>query len=228
LKQGLAKALSGSLWAVVEANATLGVYRPVAGDIAKRSLRWCALGYLASLRDDKIAHTLTGIFASADNMTDELNALTLLCHYDLPMAGDTLAVFAARWKDEALVMDKWFAIQATRPDPLALASVKRLVEHEQFDLTLPNRVRALLGSFAMGNPVAFHQPDGTGYAFYFGQLAALDRINPQVAARMATVASRLSHLPREQQSSLRTALQKLLDDGCSDNLAEVVGRLLAT
>lgn len=227
LKRGLAKALYSSLWGLVTDMATPGAYRPVADDIAKRSLRWCALGYLASLRDEKVAAELLRLFKHADNMTDELSALTLLCHYDLPQAEAALTQFAARWKDEALVMDKWFAVQATRPDAATLATVQRLLDHEQFELTLPNRVRSLLGSFAMGNPVAFHQADGSGYALFFGQLAALDQVNPQIAARLGGVAARLPRLPKVQQQHLRRELEQLLAQGCSDNLHEVLSQILA-
>src|SRR5690606_9564402 len=147
--------------------ATTGDYRPVAADIGKRSLRWCALAYLATTQSDKIANYLAQAFEQADNMTDELNALRLLVHYQLPNAKNALSRFEQRWKDESLVMDKWFGIQASMPTADAIDKTNTLLAHPQFDIKLPNRVRALLSSFAASNPVAFHQPSGAGYALYF-------------------------------------------------------------
>lgn len=221
----LAKQLENSLWQLVEQNATPGAYQPVAADIGKRSLRWGALNYLAALQTDKVANYLAQAFEQADNMTDELNALRLLVHNQLPQATGALATFEQRWKDESLVMDKWFGIQASVPTANTLEAAKALLAHPQFDLKLPNRVRALLSSFA-ANPVAFHQASGAGYDFYFEQIAALDKVNPQVAARMATVASRLSKLPTERQRHLRTRLQQIVANGASDNLTEVLNRIL--
>ncbi len=226
LKHGIASRLQDKLWQVVEANATPGEYSPDAASIAKRSLRWTALGYLASLTDERINDYLVEVFNNADNMTDEFNALRLLCHYQLAGRIDAVRAFEKRWKHDDLVMDKWFAVQATRPDAGAINNVNRLLKHEQFDMTFPNRVRALLGSFAMGNPVAFHVPSGLGYDIYFSKLTELDKINPQITARMAQAATRLKQLPRIQQDILRGRLERLLDEGCSDNLREVVERIL--
>lgn len=228
LKAGLAEALETSLWKTAETHATPGDYQPIAADIAKRSLRWCALAYLASLGGEKIAAYLNTTLANADNMTDELNALRLLSHYQLEGANTALTAFATRWHDEALVMDKWFMIQATRPAATALDDIRALFEHPQFDMRNPNRVRSLLGTFAAGNPVAFHQESGAGYDLFATKLAELDHLNPQISARLGSATSRLAKLPEPQQSHLRTQLQQLVDNDCSDNLAEVLSQILAS
>src|SRR5690606_12695043 len=138
-------------------------------------------------------------------------ALRLLVHHGLSGAAEALADFATQWREEALVMDQWFAVQATVPGDATVARVKALLAHEDFDWRVPNRVRALLGSFANGNPTAFHSATGEGYRLYAEALGRLDEVNPQVAARMANACARLPRLPAGRRDLLAGALRTLLE-----------------
>ena len=119
-------------------------------------------------------------------MTDVLAALAVLSGEDCPEREAALAAFHAKWRQDALVLDKWFAIQAMSKRPGTLDAVRALSRHPDFDLRNPNRVRALVGSFAAGNPAAFHDASGGGYRFLADTIIALDPQNPQVAARMVS------------------------------------------
>jgi aminopeptidase N len=143
-------------------------------------------------------------------------------------AAGVLAEFAARWGDEPLVMDKWFAVQATAPAPATLAKVRELMGHPAFRFSNPNRVRALIGTFAGANPLAFHQAGGDAYRFLAEQILALDPHNPQIAARLA---ARLSHWRRydqQRQQLMRAELHKIAAaPKLSRDVYEVVNKSLA-
>ncbi|WP_111657542.1 aminopeptidase N [Isoalcanivorax indicus] len=227
LASALGRAMAARWWEQVEACALPGPYRPEARDIGIRSLRHRALAFLAAAGDARVADFLVRLCDTADNMTDELGALRLLCHFRLPGAEAALAGFAARWHDEDLVMDQWFAAQASVPGADTVHRVEALLAHPAFDYRVPNRVRALLGTFAGANLTAFHAADGQGYRLYTRCLAQLDQVNPQVAARMGNACARLPRLPAEPAGQLSQALQGLLAGTVSANLREVLERILA-
>ncbi len=225
LKSAIAEQFTIPLWALATNNTTPGDYQPIASDIGKRSLKWCALSYLATTGKPEVVSFLQNVLSTANNMTDELGALSLMVTYQLPGVQEALAQFAQKWAHEDLVMDKWFGLQAARPGPDAIADVERLLQHPQFTLDVPNRARSVIGAFG-GNAVAFHQENGEGYRVFFEQLRLIDARNPQLAARLATVTARLHRLPTTQQALLTKHLQQMLADGCSDNLREVLNRVL--
>lgn len=228
LRTAIGQQLSAAWWQAEQANTLSGVYQPLAEDIGRRSLRHCALGYLAAAGDARLAPHLMALFQQADNMTDQLGALRLLVHYRLPGADEALAAFAAQWQDEALVMDQWFTVQATVPGEATLGRVQALLAHESFDWRVPNRVRAVLGALANANPTAFHAESGDGYRLYAEALGTLDAVNPQVAARMANACARLPRLPTGRRALLATVLRELLAKPRSANLTEVLERILAS
>jgi aminopeptidase N len=126
------------------------------------------------------------------------------------------------------VLDKWFTLQATAPTADALAGVQRLVAHPDFTLKNPNRVRAVIGAFAGANPAGFHRPDGAAYAFLADQVLALDRLNPQVAARLVQPLTRWRRLVAPYQAEMRVQLERVLRAGrLSNDLYEVVSKGLA-
>ena len=225
LRAALGQELAAQWWQQVETFVTTGAYRPLAQDIGCRSMRHCALGYLAAGAEAGAADFLRSMFDTADNMTDQLGALRLLVWNELPGAADCLAAFRQQWADEALVLDQWFAVQAAVPGAQAAARVKRLLEDAEFDWTLPNRVRAVMGTFANANPSGFHAQDGEGYRLFTHALERLDQVNPQIAARLAGAASRLAKLPPARADMLHDALAKVTQKGCSANLAEVLERI---
>ncbi|MGZ5584447.1 MAG: aminopeptidase N C-terminal domain-containing protein, partial [Usitatibacter sp.] len=163
----------------------------------------------------------------AENMTDAMAALTCLADSAGAERDRALAMFYEKWKDEALVVDKWFKVQAMSSLPGTLDRVKALAAHPAFDLRNPNRARALLHCFAADNPLHFHAADGSGYRWVAEQVVALDRLNPQVASRLARAFDRWKKYDAVRQAHARKALESIRDaEGLSGNVAEVVGRSL--
>jgi aminopeptidase N len=155
-----------------------------AAAIGRRRIKNLALSYLAEL-DTPDSHRLcVAQFANASSMTDQVGALACIVNSRNPERDACLDQFHAKWRDEALVIDKWFALQAACPLPGALQTVRALAAHPAFDLKNPNRLRALVGAFCQNNPLHFHALDGSGYRFLADHVAALNAINPQIAARL--------------------------------------------
>ena len=229
LRKHLAAALKGELLAAYQAFAAPGPYNPDAKSAGKRSLRNLCLSYLMELDDAAVRTLCVRQLDSADNMTDSMAALTALANTDCPERSEALDRFYAKWKDESLVLDKWFAVQATSRLHDTLAAVKRLMSHPAFNLKNPNKVRAVIGSFCQGNHVRFHAADGSGYAFAADRVTALDPLNPQVAARLARSFDRWRKFDTVHQKHARAALERIRDTaGLSKDTTEVVTKALAT
>jgi len=228
VRQKLAESLRGELLATYRAMANPGRYSPDAATAGRRALRNLCLGYLMELDDDEIRAICMGQFEGADNMTDTMAALTALANSDNPERLEALDRFHARWRSEALVLDKWFAVQAASRLPSTLARVRELLVHPDFDIKNPNRVRSVIGTFAQGNPVRFHAADGSGYALVSEQIVALDALNPQVAARLSRAFDRWKKFDTGRQSHARAALMRIrAHAGLSKDVTEVVTRALA-
>jgi aminopeptidase N len=228
LRKHLATSLKGELLATYQAFTAPGPYSPDAKSAGQRSLRNLCLSYLMELEDATVRTLCVRQFDSADNMTDSMAALTALANTDCPERFEALDKFYAKWKDESLVMDKWFAVQATSRLPDTLAAVRRLLSHPAFNLKNPNKVRAVIGSFCQGNHVRFHSADGSGYAFAADQVIALDPLNPQVAARLARSFDRWRKFDTIHQKHARAALERIRETaGLSMDTTEVVTRALA-
>ena len=223
----LAQELSDELLAVYVANMT-PVYRIEHVDIAKRALRNTCLNYLA-FGDEEFANKLVSSqYHQADNMTDSLAALAAAVAAQLPCRDELLAAFDVRWNHDGLVMDKWFALQATSPAADVLVQVRTLLKHPAFSLSNPNRTRSLIGSFASGNPAAFHAADGSGYQFLVEILSDLNTRNPQVAARLIEPLIRLKRYDAGRQALMRKALEQLKTlDNLSGDLYEKITKALA-
>jgi aminopeptidase N len=160
-------------------------------------------------------------------MTDRMAALGALANLDCPEREAVLAAFHARWRDEPLVLDKWLAVQAGSRLPSTLERVRSLLGHPAFDLKVPNKVYALIRGFA-ANHVRFHAADGAGYAFLADQILALDRLNPQVAARMARGFDRWKRFDAGRQAKSREQLARIRDaKGISRDVSEIVAKALA-
>jgi aminopeptidase N len=204
-----------------------GPYSPDAQASGRRALRNAALSYVATI-DDTTSRALAFLeFRRAENMTDAMAALTCLANSAGAERERALAMFYEKWKDEALVIDKWFRVQATSWLPGTLDRVKGLMAHPAFDAKNPNRVRALLHSFAQDNPLHFHAADGSGYRWIAQQVVALDGVNPQVASRLARSFDRWRKYDARRQDHARAALESIRDaQGLSANVAEVVSRAL--
>ncbi len=196
-----------------------------AAAFAARRLTAVCLDRLTRL--DPQASIATAHFANATCMSDRLYALTCLVHFDAPSASTALAQFRQQWRHSPLVTDKWLAIVASRPQPEALDVVHTLLaDAELWQPANPNRVRAILSSFARNNPIACHRVDGTGYELLFEQLGLLDALNPQVSARLLTAFESWRKLDSNRRARIESGLRRLFANQPSADLRDVLTRLL--
>jgi aminopeptidase N len=201
-------------------------YSPDAESAGKRALlhaAWAlqAAGGALSGRD------LLATYGEAENLTDRLAALRILVHLGLDGAEEALGLFHDRYRDNPLVLDKWFAVQATAPRHAALDAVEALTAHPAFSFKNPNRIYALIRSFAAGNPVGFNRPDGAGYRFVARVIGTLDNHNPSVAARLATAFRSWRMLETGRRAKAEAALKELqASHPLSRDLGDIVGRTL--
>jgi aminopeptidase N len=226
LRRAIAEQLKDALLEVYRANAVEGAYRPDAASAGRRALRNAALSLLMELATVDIRALCYEQYAQSDNMTESFAALGLLANCDCIEREKALDSFYARWQDEALVVDKWLAVQATSRLPGTLARVRSLLAHPAFDLKVPNKVYALIRSFS-ANHVRFHAADGGGYAFLADQVVALNALNPQVAARMARGFDRWKKFDAGRRAHAQAQLERIRDsEGLSRDVAEIVDKAL--
>jgi aminopeptidase N len=210
-----------------DANQTPGEYSPDAGSAGRRALKNLALAYLAAAPDDESIALAQKQFDEASNMTDRVAALNALIHARAPSAQEALDRFYREFENEALVIDKWFSMQASA-STTDVAQVRELMQHPAFNLRNPNRARSLISTFAMANPVQFHAADGSGYQFWAEQVIALDKLNPQVASRLSRAMDRWRRYSPELQVPMQKALQQVAGQKkLSNDVREVVGKALA-
>ena len=226
MKQALGRALQHH-WLSLAENLIATELEMDGRAMGRRQLRNLALDYLAASGHPEAQRLAAELFELPLCMTEELAALRVLVHYNLAGANQALTQFAERWSDEALVMDQWFAVQATVPGEQTVERVNGLLQHPAFDWKTPNRVRALVGTFTNGNPSAFHAENGEGYRLFAQALSRLDAINPQVAARLANGAARLPRLEPQRRERLAEVLANV-QKNASSNVAEVLGRILSS
>ena len=219
--------LGAALAAAYERLTITGPYSPAAKDAGKRVLRNVALDLLAATaKPDAIARAARQ-YDTADNMTDRMAALATLSLHDVPDRDRVIADFYTRFATDALVVDKWFILQATIPQPGTLAKVRELTAHPAFSFANPNRVRSLIGAFAQANPTQFNRPDGAGYDFTASTIVDLDPKNPQLAARMATAFRIWRSLEAGRRAKAEAALTRINSaPNLSRDLADIVERAL--
>jgi aminopeptidase N len=194
--------------------------------IGQRCLKNVCLAYIATCEGgDALAEAQ---LEGSDNMTDTLAAISALVYSDSIRAPAALAAFERRWRDNALVMDKWFSIQAAKPAADTVDQLANLMEHPSFSHTNPNKVRAVIGIFALCNPSSFHAADGRGYRFVADQVIVLDKLNPQVAARMAAAFNAWKRYDPQRQTLMSEQLKRILGQpSLSPDVSEIVGNALA-
>ena len=211
-------------------NRTEGAYRPTPQDAGKRALKNLALSCLLMLDDPGYCRMAIAQYHSADNMTDRLAALTSLVHAGcmdrMPEAKALLDHFYAEFENEALVIDKWFSLQATSPHA-DVATVRKLMEHPAFTLRNPNRARSLIFGFCHNNMAQFHAVDGSGYEFWSQNLIELDRINPQVAARLARCRDQWKRYIPSLRKPAEQALRNVSEQSLSRDTREIIGKTLS-
>ncbi len=192
-----------------------------------RALKNQCLNWLSRVSSDAESFVVEQ-FEKAANMTDSLGALSAANVGSLPCRAHLMAMFEARWRDTPLVMDKWFMLQATHDEEGVIDSLRQLQQHASFSMSNPNRVRSLIGSFAAGNIYQFHRADGKGYEFLTECLISLNKLNPQVAARMVTPLIQFSKFDAARQAKIKACLTRLLAlPELSKDLFEKVSKALA-
>ena len=234
MRDQLAHALHDDwVWAY-EQHKDNGAYRPDPRSTGRRALAGLALHMLCLAARENGNPVWPGKayqrVKDAGNMTDRFNALSALVASGQPLAQDALARFHALFKQDALVLDKWFALQAGQPDRggQVLPLVRQLLAHPDFQIKNPNRARSVIFSYCNANPGAFHRADAAGYVFWSERVLEIDAFNPQVAARLARALDRWKKLAEPYRSAAREAIARVAaKSDLSNDVREVVTRALA-
>jgi aminopeptidase N len=207
---------------------TPGPYRPDAQSTGRRALKNVCLDLLAITEADEAIGRAAAQYQDADNMTDRMAALETLALHDRPQRAAALDDFYKRYADDALIIDKWLALQAAIPEPATLDRVRALTGHPAFSVANPNRIRALIGSFAQANHTQFNRSDGKGYDFVADFVLALDPKNPQVAARLMGAFRSWRALEVTRRSHAQATLRRVAAaPALSRDLHDIVARTLA-
>jgi aminopeptidase N len=215
---------------VFAANQENGPYQIDQDSIAKRRIKNLTLAYLSHVKstDQKSDNFVFEVFKSANNMTDELAALSVLVNLDDDWGQKAISIFYHKWQDDALVMDKWFAVQAGSKLPGTLERVRKLIDHPKFSLTNPNKVRALISTFCAVNPWNFHRKDGKGYVFLSEFVIKLDKINPSIAARGASYFNQWKKYDHTRKALMKAQLNRILETkDLTKGTFEIVTKALA-
>jgi len=226
LRAVLGTRLGAALRETYRAMEDNGPYSPHAASAGRRALKNACLDLLAAAGASAIALAARQ-YHQATNMTDRMAALTTLSFHPVPERQAALDDFYRRYSGNPLVIDKWFALQATIPDPATLDRVKILMAHPAFSIVNPNRVRALLGGFAQMNQTQFNRADGLGYEFVADTVLALDKKNAQVAARLTTAFRSWRALEPVRRARAETALRRVAaESNLSRDVRDIVDRSL--
>src|SRR5262249_10030583 len=222
-------ALPDALVKAYERDRASGPCRIDAEAMGRRALKNLALSYIAAPRCGQAGLALAlEQFAGAANMTDLLAALSLIGDVAGADRERAFTSFYQRWQEDALVVDKWFALQAMARLPDAVDRVRALLEHPAFSYAKPNRVFALILNFIVNNPVRFHGADGSGYRFLADQVLAIDPLNPQVASRLMGPLTRWRRQDHRRQDQMRGELSRILNShDLSKQVYEIVSKGLA-
>jgi len=231
-RKQLADGLFDGLWTRYQANREVSratAYVAEKEHFARRALQNIALSYLMlSGRPEVLAATLEQ-YDACDNMTERLTALAVLVNSPFEAEkARALQAFAEHFKDNPLVMDQWFSVQAASGLPGGLQRVKALMQHPAFTLKNPNKVRALIGAFAGQNLINFHAADGSGYRFLADLVIELNALNPQIASRQLSPLTRWRKYDSARQALMKAELERILASGpLSSDVYEVVSKSLA-
>jgi aminopeptidase N len=225
VKRGLAQALQPLLKERYDTLNNGSPYDKSQQSIAGRSLKNICLSYLVEVEGG--GALAEEQLAASDNMTDTLAAIRCLVLSDSPAAKPALEAFEARWGQDALVMDKWFALQAMKPGDKTVHELRALMAHPAFSINNPNKVRSVVGVFSMMNPTGFHTSSGEGYRFHADQVLALNAINPQMAARMAAAFNQWKRYDAARQGFMQAQLERIAaEEGLSPDVYEIISNAL--
>src|SRR5262245_50432444 len=224
LRATIGRKIQPALAEIYDTAAMSGPFSPDAESAGRRALRSATLDLLAGTGEQSEIDRALRHYREASNMTDAIAALSILSH--LEARDEVLADFYRRWQDEPLVLDKWFAVQARATRPDSVETVQGLLSHPKFSLKNPNRVRALIGSFANGNPTGFNRADGAGYEFLASSALQIDRFNPHMAARLLGAFESWRTLEPRRQALAKSSLRQLASSQLSTDSYEIVTKTL--
>ncbi len=227
LRTTVGRAIQDTLIQIYADTDADGPFSPDPESAGRRALRNATLDLLTATGTEEAIQRAMAHYRGASSMTDQIAALLVLSHLDVPPRDEALADFYDRWQDDALVLDKWFAVQARASRSDSVETVRALLDHPKFSLKNPNRVRALIGSFAMGNPSGFNRADGAGYRLLAEEALKIDGFNPHVAARLLGAFESWRTLETGRQSAAKAALESLADRDLSTDSYEIVSKTLS-
>jgi aminopeptidase N len=203
-------------------------FTPDAASAGRRALNTAVLGYIAAAKPEFGMSLLQAQFASATNMTTRIASLALLSLQSGAARENAFDTFEKQFEANPLVLDKWFAVQASIQEPETLERIQKLMSHKAYSRTNPNRIRSVVGTFAFSNFTQFNRADGAGYDFVAGQIIEIDKINPQVSARMATAFRTWRMLEPVRRELAEKALRNIQSAGeLSVDLKDIIERSLA-
>src|SRR5262245_29325227 len=228
LRAAICGALNADLQNTYRRLSDRAPYSPDAASAGRRALKNACLDLLAARGEPSAIAAAMRQYQAADNMTDRMAALTTLAFHDVPERAAALDDFYRRFADDPLVIDKWFSLQAQIPEAATLQRVRDLTAHPAFSFGNPNRLRALIGAFAQANQTQFNHADGGGYDFVADTVIALDRKNPQVAARLLAAFKSWRTLEAGRRVRAEGTLRRVAaQDGLSRDVTDIVSRSLA-
>lgn len=224
LARAVADVLRDDLVATYKAKSDDGPFSPDAEAAGRRALKGRCLSLLASRFDPLAAALASNQLDGATNMTDEIGALVTLSRLGGQRVESSMTQFFDKWEDQPLVIDKWYSVQSMRHHADGIEAIKRLTENSSYERSNPNRVRALVGGFAMGNVKLFHKLDGSGYRFFADQVLDMDGRNPSVAARLLGAFEIWRKLDSARQVLVRKELDRIIASKPSKNVMEIAQR----
>lgn len=223
----LGRALKDELTRIYDAYATPGAFSPDAASAGRRSLRLAALGLLTRAGGSDAIPRLAEHYHTATNMTDTMAAINIGAETETPLRQEMLDAFYKRWHGDALVLDKWFSVQARSSVYGTAGNVGALLQHPQFSMQNPNRVRSVLAAFSMGNPVNFNAPDGSGFRLIADAVLQLDGFNPIMASRLLGSFEMWRMLEPKRREAARVELERIAKaDKLSRDVFEIVTKIL--
>lgn len=227
VRKQLASELRAEFCRAVETNRSSEEYDPNHESMARRALKNTALAYLASLNEPEMTQLVLNEYKSATNMTEQFAALGAIAQNAGDVRDEVLSDFYQKWKEDALVINKWLALQAVSDIPGNVKNVQSLLEHPAFDIRNPNKVYSVIGGFCSSS-VNFHAKDGSGYEFVGDMVLKIDKINPQVASRNISAFSRWKRFDEGRQTLAKAQLERILSsNGLSENVYEIASKSLA-
>jgi aminopeptidase N len=228
LKRILAQHFSSKLFDTYHQHATPGSYSPAPGPAGKRALKNLALTYLIAAQHSEAIDCAFQQFNHATNMTDRMAAFVALTHEThSARTSDAIIQFYENWQHDPLVIDKWFAVQASSPFAKAQGMLG-LMAHPAFTLRNPNRARSVIFQFCSANVLGLHAEDGSGYLFWSDQVLALDALNPEIAARLARAFDHWARFVPAVRAQMQRELQRVASHpNLSRNTLEIVSKALA-